>query len=76
MSCEKTRHQVYGYLDKEMTWYRRARIRWHLRRCPPCADGFDFELALKARVRKDCSEEPPEELLERLRTFLREQGPG
>jgi mycothiol system anti-sigma-R factor len=73
--CSKAQAQVYTYLDGEMTWYRRTRIWWHLRRCPPCADGFSFEEHLKHRIHDGCLEDVPEELIERLRAFLREQGP-
>ena len=72
-NCEDTQGQVYLYLDNELTMWRRFRIWWHLRRCPPCGDGFVFEEKLKMRIRSDCVEEPPRELYDRLRTFLREQ---
>jgi mycothiol system anti-sigma-R factor len=72
--CEVSAAQVYTYLDRELNWYRRLRIRMHLRRCPPCADGFRFEQALKERIRTGCCEDPPGELYERLRTFLHQHG--
>jgi mycothiol system anti-sigma-R factor len=71
-NCEKTQAQVYLYLDQELTLWRRVRIWWHLKRCPPCGDGFVFERKLKQRVHDDCREEPPRELYDRLRAFLRE----
>ena len=52
--CEKSAERMYTYLDREVTWFRRVRIRVHLRRCPPCADGFNFEEALKDRIRRGC----------------------
>lgn len=73
--CSNAQAQVYPYIDGEMAWYRRTRIWWHLRRCPPCADGFSFEEHLKHRIHEGCMEQVPEELVERLRAFLREQGP-
>jgi len=72
--CAKSAAQVYTYLDRELTWYRRFRIRMHLRRCPPCADGYRFETALKERIRSGCHEDPPGELYERLHTFLSRHG--
>jgi len=72
--CEKAAEKVYQYLDSEMSWHRRVTMRWHLRRCLPCHDGFDFEERLRARIRESCREEMPPELDERLRAFLREHG--
>jgi len=70
MNCDKPRHDLYIYIDGEATVLRRWRVRRHLRRCPPCEDGFVFEEHLKVRVRQGCREEIPRELVERLRTFL------
>jgi mycothiol system anti-sigma-R factor len=71
-NCEDTQAQVYLYLDQELTLRRRMKIRWHLWRCPPCGDGFVFEERLKQRVHDGCVEQPPRELYDRLRTFLRQ----
>jgi len=71
-NCEKTQAEVYLYLDHELSLWRRVRIWWHLHRCPPCEQGFAFEMKLKRRIHDDCTEEPPRELYDRLRTFLRE----
>jgi mycothiol system anti-sigma-R factor len=72
--CEKSAAQVYEYLDQELNWYRRFKIMTHLRRCPPCADGYRFETKLKERIRQGCHEDLPPELLERMRAFLRQHG--
>ena len=74
--CEKSAQRMYSYLDKEVTFVRRVRIRLHLRRCPPCAEGFDFEAALKDRIRAGCHEHPPTELYDRLHAFLHQHGVG
>jgi mycothiol system anti-sigma-R factor len=68
--CDKSVERMYSYLDREITFIRRARIRIHLRRCPPCADGFHFEERLKERVRSSMREDPPPELYDRLWAFL------
>ena len=70
MNCDETHRHLYIYIDGETTMVRRWRVRRHLRRCPPCEDGFVFEERLKVRVREGCREEIPRELVERLRTFL------
>lgn len=74
--CEQVQAQLYQYLDRESTWYRRIRVRWHLRRCPPCGDGFRFEARFQAKVREGCVDDVPEELYERLRTFLSQNTDG
>jgi mycothiol system anti-sigma-R factor len=70
--CEKATAELYTYLDQELTWQRRVRIWVHLKRCPPCAHGFDFEDHLKKRIHNGCRDEIPQELYDRLRAFLRE----
>lgn len=70
--CQKSAALMYTYLDKEITVVRRVRMKLHLRRCPPCADGYQFEAKLKDRIRRDCFDEPPAELYDRLRTFLQQ----
>jgi len=72
--CEKSTALMYSYLDRETTIVRRVRMRVHLRRCPPCADGFHFETILKDRIRSGCCEDPPAELFDRLRAFLQQHG--
>ena len=47
MDCDKAMYRVYHYLDGEMTVWRRWSIRRHLGKCPPCAQGFDFEIELR-----------------------------
>ena len=73
--CEKVLAKVYPYLDREIGLFRKLWVRWHLWRCPPCADGFVFEDRFKERVKKGCIEEVPEELLDRMRTFISQQEP-
>jgi mycothiol system anti-sigma-R factor len=72
--CGKSAAQVYSFIDRELTAYRRFRIRVHLRRCPPCADGYRFEQHLKDRIRRGCHEDPPPDLVERLHAFLQQHG--
>ena len=47
MDCDKAIYRVYGYLDGELTVWRRWTITRHLDECPPCAQGFDFEIELR-----------------------------
>ena len=71
--CDKARDQLYVYLDSEITWWRRITVRRHLRRCVDCTDGFDFEMQLKTRIRQDCIDELPPELMSRVWSFIDEE---
>jgi mycothiol system anti-sigma-R factor len=75
-ACEHAVEYVYQYIDHEMTWSQRVRIRFHLRRCGGCMEAFTFEERVKQMVRNRCQDEAPQELFERLRTLIREQTAG
>jgi mycothiol system anti-sigma-R factor len=62
MDCEQTIHRVYEYLDGELTMWRRIAITRHLDECPPCADGFVFEVELRRVIVSKCHEEVPADL--------------
>jgi mycothiol system anti-sigma-R factor len=70
MDCEYTIQQVYFYLDGELTSYRRWQITRHLNRCPPCKQGFDFELELRHVVADRCRDKVPDELKRRIADAL------
>ena len=65
---------AYQYLDGEMGRLQRWRVRRHLRRCSPCGKGFTFETSLKQRIRRDCVDDVPEELVARITALLRQNG--
>ncbi len=71
--CDHAVEYIYHYLDQEITWSRRTRIRWHLRRCHQCCDAFDFEARLKTVIRERGRDEPPPELFDRLRALIEEE---
>ncbi len=71
--CNHAIEYVYEYIDHELTWSRRVRVRWHLRRCPGCGDAFGFEERLKVLISERCCDEPPAELYDRLRALIREE---
>jgi mycothiol system anti-sigma-R factor len=73
MDCEKATYRVYRYLDGELTVYRRWSIRRHLDKCPPCAQGFDFELELRQVVSSKCRDEVPDTLRRRIAQALDQQ---
>jgi anti-sigma factor (TIGR02949 family) len=69
--CERALQQMYEFLDNEIDTASGDAIRRHLAECEPCLDRFDFEQAVKAVVRRCCSEEhAPEHLRARIVTQL------
>ena len=69
--CIDAEARLYEYLDGEMGPIRRWRLARHLKKCPPCGDGYSFEAKLKEKIRTDCVDEVPEELWNRIRTAIR-----
>jgi mycothiol system anti-sigma-R factor len=66
MDCDGAIHRVYHYLDGELTVWKRRAIRRHLDECPPCADGYGFEIEIRRVVMVSCSEEAPAALRHRI----------
>lgn len=74
--CDQVLEFVYQYLDAELTWLQRRRVQWHLRRCHPCTGMYYFEERLRTTIREKSAEPPPVDLIDRLRTVLRDQPPA
>lgn len=66
MDCDKAFYRMHHYLDGEVTVWRRWKISRHLNRCPPCADGFVFEVEFRQIVASRCRDEMPPELKRRI----------
>ena len=66
MDCSEAIHQIYHYLDGELTEEKRAVIARHLDLCPPCADGFDFETELRRLIATKCRDDVPPDLRKRI----------
>jgi len=62
--------RVYEYLDGELTVWKRRAITRHLDECPPCAQGFTFEIDLRQVVVSKCGEAVPTELKNRIAMAL------
>jgi mycothiol system anti-sigma-R factor len=75
-NCDEAIGKLYEFLDDELTWFRKARVRYHLRNCPPCDKVFVFEEHLRAVIRERARDDPPAEVLDRLRRMIREAGAG
>lgn len=70
MDCEQAHHRVYEYLDGELTVWRRRAIARHLDECPPCAEGYTFELEVRRVVVSKCRDEAPDDLRQRIAEAL------
>jgi mycothiol system anti-sigma-R factor len=70
MDCEHAIQRIYEYLDGELTPFKRAAIARHLDECPPCAQGFDFEIELRQVIAFKCRDEVPPDLRRRIATAL------
>jgi mycothiol system anti-sigma-R factor len=66
MDCDEAIVRIYQYLDGELTVWRRRAISRHLDECPPCAQGFDFEMELRQVVASKCRDEVPPDLKRRI----------
>ena len=71
--CDDAVHQLYLYLDGELTPERRELIKHHLDECSPCLREYGIEQEVKALVARCCGQEKaPPEMLARLRAKLSE----
>lgn len=70
MDCDDAIHKIYGFLDGELTVWRRREILRHLDECPPCAQGYDFEMELRQVIAMKCRDEVPPQLKRRIAEAL------
>ena len=64
--CEEALHEIWPYLDGELTDEKREVIKAHLDDCPPCVDAQDFEAELRKVIAQKCRDEVPESLRTRI----------
>jgi len=69
--CDDALHELYEFIDGELTDDKRAVIRQHLDDCPPCFEAFDFEAELRIVIAHKCQERVPETLKQRIADVLR-----
>ena len=72
-NCSDALARLEAYLDGELPDADVDQISMHLSDCYPCTDRASFEEQLRAIVRRECVEEAPPALLERIRDHLAEQ---
>jgi len=72
-NCDDALHELYGYLDGELTPESRQNIQRHLDECPPCYEQFDFEAELRIVIARKCTESVPESLKQRIADALEKE---
>jgi mycothiol system anti-sigma-R factor len=75
-NCDDALHELYGYLDGELTVERRQSIQRHLDDCPPCYEAFDFEAELRIVIARKCTETVPDSLKQRIADALQAESSG
>lgn len=75
-NCDDAFHEVYSYLDSEISWFRAWRLRRHLKGCEGCVQAYGFEERLRIVVRTRLREDIPPEFLARLRQAIDEERRG
>jgi mycothiol system anti-sigma-R factor len=68
--CDDALHDVYSYLDRELSSYAAWKVRRHLKACGGCEAAYGFEERLRIVIRRRLQEEAPPEFLARLRAAL------
>jgi mycothiol system anti-sigma-R factor len=73
IDCEEAVHELYTYLDGELTEERRREIRVHLDYCGPCGGAAEFEAELRKVIANRCRDRVPESLIRRVAEALEEE---
>ena len=66
VDCDEAVHELYHYLDGELTDERRQEIAVHLDLCGPCADAAGFESELRMVIASRCRDRVPDSLIARV----------
>ena len=70
VDCGSAIHQLYDYLDGELTEQRRTEIAQHLDFCAPCASAAGFESELRQVIADRCKDHVPESLIHRVAQLI------
>lgn len=71
--CSDALHELYSYIDGELTDGRREIITHHLNACGECFEAFDFQAELRQVVAHKCREEVPEGLKSRIGQLIEDE---
>ncbi|HSZ38139.1 MAG TPA: mycothiol system anti-sigma-R factor [Acidimicrobiales bacterium] len=66
VDCVEAVHELYSYLDGELTEVRREEIRVHLDWCGPCGGAAQFEEDLRKVIANRCKDRVPQTLIDRV----------
>jgi mycothiol system anti-sigma-R factor len=66
VDCVEAVHELYSYLDGELTETRREEIRVHLDWCGPCGGAAQFEEDLRRVIANRCKDRVPQSLIEKV----------
>ncbi len=72
VDCQEAVHELYTYLDGELTEDRRREIAVHLDLCGPCADAAGFESELRMVIANRCRDRVPDSLIARVGESIEE----
>ena len=73
VDCQEAVHELYYYLDGELTEERREEIRVHLDWCGPCNGAADFEAELRRVIANRCRDRVPDSLIRRVAEAIDEE---
>jgi mycothiol system anti-sigma-R factor len=73
MNCDEAVHQLYHFLDGELTEERRVLISEHLTYCGPCGGAAEFEVELRLVIANHCKDRVPESLIRRIADAIDEE---
>ena len=73
VNCEEAVHELYIYLDGELTEERREEIRIHLDYCGPCGGAAEFEAELRRVIANRCKDRVPQSLIDRVASTIEEE---
>jgi mycothiol system anti-sigma-R factor len=73
VDCDEAVHQLYHYLDGELTDERRVQIAEHLNFCGPCGGAAEFEAELRVVIANKCRDHVPDALRQRIARAIDEE---
>jgi mycothiol system anti-sigma-R factor len=73
VNCDDAVHQLYHFLDGELTEERRILISEHLTYCGPCGGAAEFEVELRLVIANHCKDHVPESLKRRIAEAIDEE---
>jgi mycothiol system anti-sigma-R factor len=74
--CEEALHELYHFLDGELTDERRRLIKTHLDDCSTCLGAYDFEFDLRRVVAERCRDSVPDTLRRRIAEAIGHEAHG